>query len=111
MRGWDYGSEWDDANYIDKIEVDSIIQALQMLDNESIDGFAGYEIIVDSTLKNENWPTSYRKLLAFGSTMEYLAGAKNNSKVEGILNIFDSGKRKIIADGTMAEISEKWGLQ
>jgi len=111
MHGWDYGSEWDGANYIDKIEVDSILQALQMLDNESIDGFASYEIIVDSTLKNENWPTSYRKLPGFGSSVEYLAGSQNNSKVKEILNAFDTGKRQIIENGTMAEINEKWGLQ
>ncbi len=107
VRGWNYGEAWQVDTSIDKQYVDKISLGFKMLLGERLDGFAGYEIIFDYTLKQERMEGKFKKLPSFGSTSEHVVGLKNE-RVRQLLADFDAGKRKIVAAGTFARINARW---
>lgn len=106
-RGWNFGDEWDDATNFEKEEVDSIEQGFAMLEAGRVDGFAGYEVVWDYHIA-ENDLGQYTKLPPFGVAREYVTTLTGNEKGEAMLEVFDEGKRRIEENGTMAEIESRW---
>ena len=107
-RGFSYGDKWKAATGIKKYDVATILQGFKMLNLKRLDGFLGYEYNWDYILKQENWKTKYRKLPAFDSAAEYLVALKNNPNGKKILKAFDAGKKRLIKNGKLEEIKNKW---
>ncbi|WP_205747753.1 ABC transporter substrate-binding protein [Desulforhopalus sp. IMCC35007] len=107
-RGFNYGDKWAAAANIIKLDIGTISNGFKMLDLRRIDGFVGYEINWDYFLQKAGWETKYRKLPVFDSTMEHVVALKSNPRALELLNSFDAGKRKIIQNGTLQKIKEKW---
>jgi polar amino acid transport system substrate-binding protein len=108
IRGWSYGDKWNNNQRIQKRIVNKIMQGFYMLDNNRLDGFAGYEIVFDYTLKQTNMKSKFKKLPSFDNSKEYLAGLISNSRVQHLLKDFDTGKRIIIHNGVFDKIENKW---
>lgn len=106
-RGWNFGDEWDDADHFDKEEVGSIEQGFAMLEAGRVDGFAGYEVVWDYHIAENNLGP-YAKLPPFGVAREYVTTLTGNEQGEAMLEIFDQGKRRIEENGTMADIESRW---
>ncbi|MFC1886175.1 substrate-binding periplasmic protein [Thermodesulfobacteriota bacterium] len=111
IRGFSGGSLWDEDTRIRKKLINRIEQALGMLDEKRIDGYATNDIVFDYYLKQHGITDKYKKLPPFDSVTEYLAGMKTNPHVKNLLDVFDTGKREIKRNGTMDKINTKWGLQ
>jgi polar amino acid transport system substrate-binding protein len=108
IRGWSYGDIFKNCKQIQKRPVDKIMQGFIMLDKKRIDGYVGYEIPYDYALKQANMVSKFKKLPSFGDSKEYLVGLKSNSKAKELLNVFDTGKRKIVQNGIFDKIEQKW---
>lgn len=107
-RGFNYGKKWRATSSIKKLAITKIWQGFQMLETGRIDGFVGYETNWDYILKQQNWTDKFKKLPTIGSTKEYLATLQNNPKGKEFLKDFDTGKRRIIKNGTFGKITRKW---
>lgn len=104
MNGWNYGDQWTSSMAIKKHDIRNILEGFKMLDKGRIDGFVGYESNFDRHLKRAGLLGNYKKLPAFGSSEEYLAGTNKSKRVKKILQDFDAGKKKIMKNGTLAKI-------
>ncbi|SFC88042.1 substrate-binding periplasmic protein [Pseudoalteromonas denitrificans] len=107
-RGFYYGKKWKEADYINKYIVGDVLQGFGMLDKQRIAGFLGYERNWDYILKHHGWASKYKKLPPFGGSKEYLATLKTNPRAKEFLTAFDVGKQKLIENGRLAKIHEKW---
>lgn len=107
-RGFNYGDKWKATDGIKKHDVTTILQGFKMLSAKRLDGFLGYEYNWDYILKQENWSIKYRKLPSFDSTPEYLVALKNNPNGKEILKAFDTGKKRLIKNGRLDIIKNKW---
>lgn len=107
-RGFNYGDKWEAATDIIKINVNTIYQGFRMLDYYRINGFIGYETTWDYVLKKNGWEDKYRKLPVFDSTNEYLVALKTNPHSIELLKVFDSGKRRLLQNGKMKKIEDRW---
>ncbi len=108
IRDWNYGEKWKADTLIKKTPVNRILQGFKMLESRRLDGFAGYDIIFDYTLKREGFKTPLKKLPVFDSTAEYVVGLKTNSRTVQLINTFDQGKKSIIKNGKFSMIKKKW---
>jgi polar amino acid transport system substrate-binding protein len=108
MRGWNYGQKFEEKKLKPKM-ISKIIKGFQMLEAGRIDGFVGYEVNFDYALKQSKLqPGNYKKLPAFDFSKEFLAGSKDNPKVQQILADYDKGKDIIDNNGVMDKIKIKW---
>ncbi|MCX4027546.1 transporter substrate-binding domain-containing protein [Endozoicomonas sp. SM1973] len=108
MRGWSYGEQWADLNNVKKIPVNDILQGFRMLDNNRIDGFAGYFPVFDYTLNKVNKSTQYRKLPAFDSTYEFVVSAINNPRANELITAFDKGMKALAKSGVLEKAKRTW---
>lgn len=110
-RNFNLGDRWNQsAEKLNLYEIDSTEQGFQMLQANRIDGFAGYDINWDFFLKNsEKFQSgSFKKLPPFGKTEEFVTTLKTNPRSEEILTAFDAGFERIIENGVLSSIKEKW---
>ena len=107
-RGFNYGDKWDAVKDINIIKITTITQGFKMLEAMHLDGFWGYETNWDYTLKQENWQGKFKKMPAFDSSNEYLAALKTNPNAKALLADFDLGKRRLMRQGRLKQIHEKW---
>lgn len=107
-RGWNFGDQWKAETGFERQFVDSIEQGFSMLDQDRIDGFAGYEVVWDYKLREMGRSGEYRKLPPFDQTREYLTALKTNERGGELLAAFDRGRRIIETNGTMAAIEARW---
>jgi ABC-type amino acid transport substrate-binding protein len=107
-RGFNYGDKWNSADFVEKKNVDKIIQGFKMLDAKRLDGFLGYEFNWDYLLDKIGWTQKYRKLPVFEFSYEYLVALKSNPRALQLLKDFDTGKRMLIQSGRLNAIKEKW---
>ncbi|WP_438466611.1 substrate-binding periplasmic protein [Marinomonas sp. PE14-40] len=107
-RGFNYGDKWDAVKDINIIKITTITQGFKMLEANYLDGFLGYETNWDYTLKQENWQGKFKKMPAFDSSNEYLAALKTNPNAKALLADFDLGKRRLMKQGRLQQIHEKW---
>lgn len=110
-RGFTYGDKWKAATNIKKQNVSTISQGFKMLDFKRFDGFAGYEINWDYVLQQANLEKKYKKLPVFDITNEYLIALKTNPRAIEILKAFDHGKQRLMQNGKLHEIEQKWSQQ
>lgn len=111
-RDFSYGDKWQATTDIEKYDVATISQGFKMLNAKRFDGFVGYEYNWDYILKQEFSNTQYRKLPVFDSTAEYLVALKTNPNGEKILNAYDTGNKRIVKNGKIENIRNKWfGLE
>jgi polar amino acid transport system substrate-binding protein len=108
VRGWSYGDHFNKFTLFQKRPVDKIMQGFIMLDKKRIDGYVGYEIPYDYALKQANMTSKFKKLPSFEESKEYLVGLKSDPHAQKLLNVFDTGKRKIIQNGVFDHIEKKW---
>lgn len=108
IGGFNYGDKWQDRPALNSINVNSILQGFRMLKAKRIDGFLGYEMNWDYMLHQYKWSTLFKKLPAFDSSNEYLVSLKTNPKARSLLTVFDTGKRRLINNGRLTQINEKW---
>ena len=107
-RGFNYGDKWDAVKDINVIKITTITQGFKMLEANYLDGFLGYETNWDYTLKQENLHGQFKKMPAFDSSNEYLAALKTNPNAKALLADFDLGKRRLMKQGRLQQIHEKW---
>ncbi len=107
-RGFNYGDKWAAASDIIRHKIKTIGQGFKILSAHRIDGFLGYEYNWDYYLKQANLTGLYKKLPAFDSTAEYLVALKSNPQGKRLLNIFDSGKKRLYQTGKLAGLKTKW---
>lgn len=107
-RGFNYGDKWDAVKDINVIKITTITQGFKMLEANYLDGFLGYETNWDYTLKQENLQGQFKKMPAFDSSNEYLAALKTNPNAKVLLADFDLGKRRLMKQGRLKQIHEKW---
>lgn len=107
-RGFNYGDKWDAVKDINVIKITTITQGFKMLEANYLDGFLGYETNWDYTLKQENLQGQFKKMPAFDSSNEYLAALKTNPNAKALLADFDLGKRRLMKQGRLQQIHEKW---
>lgn len=108
-RGFNYGDSWRAATaYIRTYDISTILQGFEMLDGNRLDGFLGYELNWDYVLAQAGWKSKFRKLPSFGSTAEHVVALKTNPRALELLNAFDTGKKRIIENGTLKEIETRW---
>lgn len=107
-RGFNYGDKWDAVKDINVIKITTITQGFKMLEANYLDGFLGYETNWDYTLKQENLQGQFKKMPAFDSSNEYLAALKTNPNAKALLADFDLGKRRLMKQGRLKQIHEKW---
>ncbi|WP_409522785.1 substrate-binding periplasmic protein [Nitrincola sp. MINF-07-Sa-05] len=108
MRGWNYGTEWEQAEGFYKYELSDILQGFQMLDAGRIDGLAGYETNFDYALSEAGLPNIYTKHPAFGETFEYATASKSHPTGGDMLKVFDLGVEHLKASGRLREIRQHW---
>ncbi len=108
MKGWSFGEEFDNANYILKEKSYTILSGLKKLIKGNLDGVAGYEISYDYILKQNKIYEKVKKTVLFHSTFEYLISYKKNKHSKYFLNEYDTGKELIIKNGIFDNISRKW---
>lgn len=108
VRGWNFGDEWRLRDDIKKYDLSAIPQGFSMLDAKRLDGFLGYEIVWDHTLRELGKSERYKKLPPFGSSAEYVTGMKDNTEAAAMLEDFDAGKRIIADNGTLEAIEQRW---
>lgn len=111
VRGWAYGKKWEANSLIIKDPTDTILQGFMMLDKKRVAGVVGYETAFDYALKKEGIFRKYKKSPSLDSIADYLIGKKDNPHVVNIINDFDIGKRKIIRNGKLNKIRQKWQQQ
>ncbi len=108
VRGFNYGEAFNQADYIDKVTVDSIEQGFDVLEEGRVVGFAGYDIPWDYRLRQWDRVDEFEKLPAFDGTKEFLAGLQDHEPATEAIEAFDEGYRRIKENGTLAEIRERW---
>jgi polar amino acid transport system substrate-binding protein len=107
-RAFNYGHKWDVLNCFTKYDIGKISTGFKMLEKGHLDGFIGYQSAWDYFLKQKGWENKFQKTPVIDSTIEYvvtLNGAINN---DSLLDVFDQGKRKLIASGRLIELQRKW---
>ncbi|MCG8634790.1 MAG: transporter substrate-binding domain-containing protein [Desulfobacterales bacterium] len=107
-RDFNYGDRWKQAAGFEKYSVTEISQGFKMLDARRIDGFLGYEYNWDYYLKQKKISGLFKKLPSVGRSAEYPAALKTNPKGQALLDLFDTGKRRLIETGRLAEIKQAW---
>jgi polar amino acid transport system substrate-binding protein len=107
-RGFNYGDLWNRATGIEKYSVTEISQGFEMLRANRIDGFLGYEFNWDYYLEQNKMKGQFKKLPSVGSSAEYPAALKTNSRGQIVLDAFDAGKRRLKENGKLAEIKRTW---
>ncbi|WP_163831677.1 substrate-binding periplasmic protein [Spartinivicinus ruber] len=108
MRGWNYGEQWKALQSIRKVPVSDVLQGFKMLDNNRVDGFAGYFPIFDYALNKANWSNQYRKLPAFDSTYEFVVSSIDNPRAKELITAFDKGKQALVKSGRLEKTQRTW---
>ncbi|MDE1461328.1 substrate-binding periplasmic protein [Spartinivicinus poritis] len=108
MRGWSYGEQWDDLRNVKMTPVNDVLQGFRMLDNNRVDGFAGYFPVFDYTLNKMNKSTEYRKLPAFDSTYEFVVSAIDNPRASELITAFDRGMKALAKSGMLEKAKRTW---
>ncbi len=108
VRGWAYGKKWEADRGIIKESTDSILQGFKMLDKNYVFGVVGYENAFDCKLQTMKILNKYKKSPAIDHVADYLIGKKGSAASVNLVNDFDLGKKKIVANGKLAEINKKW---
>ncbi len=108
IRGYNFGDEWNENTQIIKHPLNTIEQGFLMLKLGRLDGFAGYEINWDYTLKQMKLQGYFKKLPVFGVSEEYLVGMKFNPRTQQFLDDFDEGLSEIKENGIYQKIIDKW---
>jgi polar amino acid transport system substrate-binding protein len=107
-RGFNYGDQWRAATDIKKHDVGTILVGFEMLDQDRLDGFLGYEYNWDYVLKLKKWESKYRKLPVSDSSAEHLIALKSNPEGIKALRAFDAGKKRLAKSGRLEAIEKKW---
>ena len=110
MKGWSFGQEFDNANYIKKEQSYTVLSGLKKLIRGSLDGVVGYELTYDYELKQNNLNKKVKKTIPFYSSSEFIIGSKNNINCKNLLDIYDKGKNLIIKNGILSKINHKWSV-
>ncbi len=108
VRGFNYGEAFNQADYIDKVSVESIEQGFDVLEEGRVVGFAGYDVPWDYRLRQWGRADDFEKLAPFDGTKEFLAGLQDHQPGTEALEAFDKGFQRIKENGTLAEIRERW---
>ncbi len=108
VKGWAFGKEWEANDEIVKMEAYSILQGFEMVRKGWVFGMAGYDVPFDYVLRQEGLADRFKKLPSWGSTAEFVLGAKAEKHIPKLLHAFDLGKRKIERNGTLEAIKAKW---
>lgn len=93
ISGWNYSENFQNNKLIEKYSINSLKSAFLMLEAGRLDGLAGYESNFDNFIRKNNLHGTVKKLSAFGSKREYIAGSKNNPRTEEYLKIFDAANK------------------
>jgi polar amino acid transport system substrate-binding protein len=107
-RGWNFGSEWDETDAFEKQNLDGIEQGFAMLDQQRIDGFAGYEVVWDYQISELGLDGNYVKLPPFDTAREYVTAYTGHAAGEEMVEIFERGRRQIEENGTLDRINASW---
>lgn len=107
-REYHYGEKFNSLRNIVKYDVGNISEGFQMLDKGRIDGFIGYQNSWDYILKQKDWEFKFRKSPIIDTNLEYVVSMKGVRKNEKLLEIYDTGKIKLIESGKLAELKNKW---
>jgi polar amino acid transport system substrate-binding protein len=107
-RGYNYGEKWNLFNDAVKYEIGKISEGFKMLDKGRIDGFIGYQNSWDYVLKQKGWELKFKKTPIIESNFEYVVSMKGVKKNNKLLEVYDKGKRILIASGRLEEIKRRW---
>lgn len=107
-RGFNYGEEWKSLDTVIKYDVGTISEGFQMLNKGRLDGFVGYKNGWDYVLKQKGWERIFKKTPIIESSLEYVVSMKGIEKNRILLEVYDKGKNKLIENGRLKEIKNKW---
>ncbi|MCG8638371.1 MAG: transporter substrate-binding domain-containing protein [Desulfobacterales bacterium] len=107
-RGFNYGGMWSSAAGIKIYNVGTIAMGFKMLSAGRIDGFLGYEYNWDYYLSREGTGHKFRKMPVFDTSHEYLVALKKNPNGKELLNVFDTGKKRLVRNGRLDAMRIRW---
>ncbi len=114
VRGTSSGNEFDNADYLNKVELNNPSTVIRMLYNKRID-IAPFTSIVGTHLINTEFPAWRQELEYFGPPIQtlhyYLMVGKKHPKGLEILTRFNTEVTKMIKAGTIRRIIEQNNLQ
>lgn len=108
VRGWSYGKSWEAMGSMVKEPTDTIAQGFDLVAKGRLVGIAGYQLPYDYELKQSGRSGEFKVVGHFDTVSEYLMGRKNDRNSLLILDVFDSGRKKIDENGTFALIENTW---
>jgi polar amino acid transport system substrate-binding protein len=107
-RGFNYGKKWKYLKTVTKYDIGTISEGFQMLDKGRLDGFIGYKNGWDYVLKQKGWERKFKKTSIIDSSLEYVVSLKGIEKNRFLLEVYDKGKKKLIENGRLGEIKQRW---
>lgn len=111
ISGWTYGSEFDSNDSFNKLSVDSIEQAIGMLNLGRGNAIAGYLLVHGYQIAQLGFSDQFFPTNPFGSSKEYALTQKGNPRGVQLLDTFVKGKKKISENGILTKINQKWMKQ
>ncbi|WP_020407903.1 substrate-binding periplasmic protein [Hahella ganghwensis] len=107
-----YGSEFDKADFLQKVELNELINILRMVSVGRLDAGVGDRLIVQSLLQTE--PGLRGKLVfsepALSRMPLHMAVSRRNSEHRTIVSRFNAALREMLQDGTLANIYRSWDI-
>ncbi len=108
IRGYTHGSDFDLSSAFSKFEVDSLSQAVTMMERRRVDVFVGYQLVHGYQLEKLGKDDMFFTAKPFGFSKEYILTKKGSKKGNYLLKVFKEGKMKIVQNGKLAAIQKKW---
>ncbi|WP_419902257.1 substrate-binding periplasmic protein [Kiloniella sp.] len=114
VRGTSYGNSFDQAEFLNKVELNDPSTVIKMLYNKRID-VAPFTNVVGMHLINSRFPDWRNELEYFGPPIEklhyYVIVGKNHNKGYEILSKFNNAIAKMLDSGAIEKIIKDNGLQ
>ncbi len=110
VRGWSYGSLFDNADGVNRIELDDTETGFRLLRQNRLDALAGYGTVYDRELKKIGWSAHFRKQPAGYVLDEFLCGIKDSGRTGELLAAFQKGLAALTASGRADALARKWQI-
>lgn len=108
MRGYTHGSVFDLSKAFKKFEIDTLSQAVAMMESQRVDVFVGYQLVHGFQLKKLGKEKSFFTTKPFGFSKEYILTQKGSQRGNYLFEVFNNGKKIITQNGRLEAIQKKW---